>query len=93
MRIPEVREQMRRIAEQVDALGLFDIASRLRVLEQELYRRPPVRRAQRRKKTPPHNEIRAYAAAHPDLDYQDIARHFGNCDSGRISEALAGFRQ
>jgi hypothetical protein len=93
MKIPEVREEMLRIAEEVEDLGFVDIADRLSVLEKELYRRPPVRRAQRRKKTPPHNEIRAYAAAHPDLDYQDIARHFGNCDSGRISEALAGFRQ
>ncbi len=81
--IPEIRSRLRELADEEGIDELNDIAD-------ELYRNPPVKRA--RTKSPSltpelAQQIRDFAAAHPDLHQQDIANHFG-VNHGRVSEAL-----
>lgn len=92
MRIPELREQMLSMADQI-APWAFGLASVIREWERELHRRAPVRRVVSERKTPPDPDaLRRYAAAYQDETYMDIATRF-NCSIGRVSEALAGFRE
>jgi hypothetical protein len=62
----------------------------LHQLADETYRRPPKKRAPIRspKLTPEMaQEIREYAAEHPDAHHQDIAEKYG-VNHGRVSQAL-----
>jgi predicted metal-dependent phosphoesterase TrpH len=81
--IPEIRERLRELATEH---GLPE----LRQLAEETIRRPAVRRAPTRNKTPTPElaeRIRNYARRHPRAHQQDIAQHFG-VNAGRVSEAL-----
>lgn len=81
--IPDARDRLRELAD------IHEIAE-LREIAEAMYRRSATRRAQTRspKVTPEMaEEIRQYAADHPDLHQQDIANHFG-VNVGRVSEAL-----
>jgi hypothetical protein len=98
MKIPEIRVELLAIAEWLDDYAesvsnkhLAHSAARLRLLEKELHRRPPVRRAKVNKTTPPTRLIRAFAEENPDMDYIDMAAAMGIA-TGRISEALVGKR-
>jgi hypothetical protein len=85
--IPDARDRLRALAKKHNIPELADIAD-------AMYRRAATRRAGVRspKVTPEMaEEIRQYAAAHPDLHQQDIANHFG-VNVGRVSEALHGDR-
>jgi hypothetical protein len=81
--IPEIRERLRELAEELGCPELSDLAD-------ELQRARAVKRA--KVKSPPltpalAQQIRDYAKANPDLHQQDIANHFG-VNHGRVSEAL-----
>lgn len=81
--IPDARDRLRLLANKHNIPELADIAD-------AMYRRAPTRRAGTRSSrvTPEMaEEIRQYAAAHPDDHQQDIANHF-NVNVGRVSEAL-----
>jgi hypothetical protein len=81
--IPDARARLRELADVHDIDELREIAD-------AMYRRTATRRAQVRspKVTPEMaEEIRQYAATHPDVHQQDIANHFG-VNVGRVSEAL-----
>lgn len=81
--IPEVRERLREIADERGIEELHELAD-------EMYRKSAKKRAPVRspKLTPEMaEEIRRYAADHPDAHQQDIAEHF-RVNHGRISEAL-----
>ncbi|MDR7037361.1 hypothetical protein J2X36_002108 [Methylobacterium sp. BE186] len=91
MTIPEIREQMLAAAAQT-----FDpaIAEQLKVWEQHLHRRAPVRRAPRHCRPltdATADAIKEYAAAHPRAGYQIMSARFG-VSIGRVSEVLAGKR-
>lgn len=91
--IPQIRAEMREMADLYAAAGLQDLADVVREWEGDLYRRSPIRRAPSKDYVRPDPDaIRAYADAHPDMTYMDIALAYG-CSTGRVSEALAGFRQ
>lgn len=90
--IPEVRAEMISQAEAFRAAGLEDLADMIDEWVSDLHRRRPVRRAPSKDyMRPDPAALRAYAEAHPDMTYMDIATGFG-CSTGRVSEALAGFR-
>lgn len=83
MRVPEVRER------------LYEIAEELRFLAAELERRPARRRSKpvSQPMTPElRRQIALYAKDNPDLSYVEIATEF-NVNPGRVSEAVAGFRR
>lgn len=84
MTVPEVRVRLNQLAV---SLACPELA----LLAFQLHRRPYVRKAPAQRRGVPHDEIRAYAAAHTDLDYMGIASALG-VNTGRVSEALAGFR-
>lgn len=89
MRIPEIRKEMDfLIADMEMALR------RMKVLREELVRRPPVSRAPTKSRPVTAsiaNQIVTYRAAHPNDTQQEIANYFG-VNPGRVSEVLAGFR-
>lgn len=81
--IPEIRNRLRAIANETGIEELRDLAD-------EMYRRPAIRRADRRSPslTPELAEkIKAYAIQHPKDHLQDIAEIFG-VNPGRVSESL-----
>ncbi|MDT0509260.1 hypothetical protein [Novosphingobium sp. MMS21-SN21R] len=81
--IPEVRDRLRELADELECEELEDLAD-------QLYRQQPARRAPRRSPivTPElAEEIRQYSASNPAAHQQDIAEHFG-VNHGRVSEAL-----
>jgi len=83
MGIPQVRDRLYELAEELDN-------EELRELADQMWRRPAIKRAPNRspKLTPEMaEEIREYAAAHPTAHNQDIAEHFG-VNIGRVSESL-----
>jgi hypothetical protein len=92
MRIPQVREHLLNLANDIELQGCYSEADRLRSLELELHRRPYVRKARTQRATPLREHILAYAWTYPDADYMQIATACG-CNTGRVSEALAGFRK
>ncbi len=88
MRVPEVADRLRVLAEGENLPELATLADHLR-------RRRPVRRADpvSAKMTPELRDgIRAYAKDNPTLTYAAIAGVF-RVNIGRVSEALAGFRR
>jgi hypothetical protein len=92
MRIHEVRTELLKIAGDLEYAGIKDAAECIRNLVDEMHRRPYVRKTGPRRKRPPTEAVRLYAHQHPDADYMEIAAHF-QTNTGRISEALAGFRE
>ncbi len=91
--IPQIRERLSYIAKKLD-LSEPSIANEVRYLISQLFRRPAIQRIETRAPRSSHSlrqQIRAYAATHPNLSQQLMAVHF-NVNPGRISEALAGFR-
>lgn len=81
--IPAVRDRLRELADEHGIEELNDLAD-------QMYRRTARKRATTRspKLTPAlAQQIRDYAAAHPDAHQQDIAQRFG-VNHGRVSEAL-----
>ncbi|HYW90046.1 MAG TPA: hypothetical protein VFB50_19895 [Chloroflexota bacterium] len=96
MTIPEVRRAFLAIANSLAIKGnCNDEVRGIRVLVEEMKRRPAVRQApvKAQPATPAmYDRIRAFAKEHPDMPNRDIGRVFG-VDGGRVSEALAGFRR
>jgi hypothetical protein len=95
MLIPEVREELLKIADKADTWGKCKTAAKIRYLVTELYRRQRVPRTAAKSKTITprlQKHMKAYKLAHPAASEQDIAVHFG-VNAGRVSEALAGKRK
>lgn len=88
MRIPEVRERLRQIADTVP-----EYHDELNYLADELTRRPVVRSGRAHQKMTPEiaNKIKAMAQADPTLPGAVIARAL-SISQGRVSEVLRGFR-
>lgn len=87
MKIPEVRDELRRIAEEFSIPRLHDLAD-------ELIRRPTVRRTKVKSNKVTIDveaSIRSFARRNPDMSYVEIARYY-NINPGRVSEAIAGKR-
>jgi hypothetical protein len=87
MTLPECRAALLAIAKERNIPEILPIVA-------EMKRRPYVRKV--RPRSPAATEelrqrIRAYAEAHPQQSYMEIANEFG-VGIGRVSEALAGFR-
>jgi len=83
MSVPEVRDRLRELAEELNCEELNELAD-------QLYRKNAKKRAPRRSPVVTADmaeEIRDYASANPDAHQQDIAEHFG-VNHGRVSEAL-----
>jgi hypothetical protein len=94
MRIPEVQALILELALEIDEYrrGLDMIADKLRVYERELCRRKAVRKAVRRRVTPPPDQLVLLAAANPEDDLMTLGLKAG-VNPGRISEALRGKRK
>lgn len=91
--IPQLRNEMFDYATQLQNLGMWDLAAKIDGWATELYRRSPVRRVVRKQYAQTdRSALRLYADRHPDMNYMEIASAFG-CSIGRVSEALAGFRE
>ena len=93
VKIPELANQIREIAEKIKASRPIE-ADELMQLADELRRRPPGPRApvESTPMTPElAQEIREYADAHPGMSHQTIAEAF-NVNHGRVSEAIHGKR-
>jgi hypothetical protein len=95
--IPDIRERLHELAAELrDPVGLAykDIADEIDELADKSYRRFGGRRA-KPKRSKLTDELKAQIVAcaneHPDWNYDQIARHCGTT-SGRVSEALTGFR-
>lgn len=91
--IPQCRDALLEIANK-ELMHEPDIADAIREIVMDMYRRPPVRRAPPKQKSLDPQlkaEIVEYVDQHPDETYADIAHLFG-VNSGRVSEAVAGFR-
>ena len=70
------------------------IAQKIEKLTKEMERRPPIRKApRRRRKVTPEivASVKAMAAAYPNMLLDEIAQRH-NIDGGRVSEILAGKR-
>ncbi len=88
MKIPEIQAELHRIAAERD---LPEIA----VLANELSRRKPVMKTRPRSRhvtEEVREEIRAFRRSNPGMSQAEIGRRF-NVNAGRVSEALAGFRE
>jgi hypothetical protein len=82
VKIPEIRERMHALAKELHQLA------------EATRRRQPVRRApvKSRPMDPKvKEEMRAYAASHPEAHQRDIGQMF-NANPGRVSESLRGKR-
>lgn len=103
MRIPEIRNHLAAMAENLEAMAV-DLAGdaadlqakarHLRLCIEELHRRPAVKTAVKSKTMTPTmaRKIRAYVKAHPGLSRAEVARRFG-VNSGRVTEAVRGKRK
>lgn len=93
MKMEEIRAQLYEIGDRV-ALTDFDLGIKIHKLADATFRRKSVRRARTKKSrlTPELKErIIRYAALHPEASYLEISIALG-VNTGRISEALAGFK-
>ena len=87
MTIPEVRERLFELAEDLQLPELSRLA-------QQLFRRKNQKLTKARHRTPDRatqQEIRDYHEAHPDLGMFEIGIHF-NVNQARVSEAIYGKR-
>lgn len=90
--VPQARQELGRIARGLmnGELSARAAAKKIREVVPMLVRKPPVRQSMpRRKQVTPElqDEIRAYAANHPDAQLMEIALRF-DVNIGRVSEAL-----
>ncbi len=99
MKIPDVRERLAAIAQELEdpngTVPCEELARQIREMITQLYRRAYVRKAPEKSRhmTPGLKDtLRADAARHPDLSYQEIAVVHG-VNAGRVSEAVAGKRK
>lgn len=86
--IPQIRERLHEKAIEHGDPELAELAEQTR-------RRAPCRQTPTARKGLDETlaeRIRAYAEAHPTTSQHDIANVFGT-NSGRVSEALAGYRE
>ncbi|HEU4762905.1 MAG TPA: hypothetical protein VFS74_11340 [Gemmatimonadales bacterium] len=87
MKIPEIRERLHVLAEELGVRELHRLA--------EETRRRPYARVAPVKSRPidpaVRKAVRAYAAAHPDAHQREIGQMF-NLNPGRVSESLRGKR-
>jgi hypothetical protein len=94
MKIPEVANRIREIAEQVQGV-CPDEANELLELADQLRRRPLAAPRAPATSTPMTDElaqdIRDFAEANPGMSHQEIAVEF-NVNHGRVSEAISGKR-
>lgn len=67
------------------------LAQQLRALERELYRRKPLKRAPRQRRTPPREAILRVIEENPNLDQMGVAEAL-RTNAGRVSEAFRGKR-
>jgi len=94
MTIPEIREAMYLLVDELRSIGQDDRADRLSVLANETTRRSPIRRTRikSRKITPILKaQIKAMAWVWPSMSMQDLGTRF-KVNPGRISEVLSGKR-
>jgi hypothetical protein len=96
MRIPEVREELSALAQQLrEEHGAEKIADRIDQLVIEMWRKPGKKRVWRRdraKITPElKQQIKAYARKHKNAHLHDIAMVF-NVNTGSVSAILSGVR-
>jgi len=95
MKLPDIRQELHKIAHDLAVAGLSENAKRLAYLAEQTKRRSPVKRAAPRAKMMT-DEVRARvqetARIHPGWSNREIGLHCG-VDGGRVSEVLAGFRQ
>jgi hypothetical protein len=87
MRIPEVRERLRELAERHDLPELDTLAGEL--VRRRNARPVPVRSAPVTEKT--RAAVRAYSDLHPELPMTEVARIF-ELNQGRVSEIRHGKR-
>lgn len=92
--IPQLREELTDIAIRLRAEQQGPLADAIDEIVQNMHRRKSVRRApakQRALTEELRERIRTYAALNPSRTYMEIAGEF-NVNSGRVSEAVAGYR-
>lgn len=98
--IPQIRQRLNELADEIDDLTLFgrsktEIAREIRELADGTKRRFGGRRAKNSQSglTPALKaRIKEIAARNPEANYMTIGTMCG-CNSGRVSEALTGFRE
>ena len=91
MTIPEIRIELLERMIMDEKRGHVALARHLGQLVMELYRREPVTRAPRKRKTPPRPVVLKTVAENPGLDQMGVAALLGT-NGGRISEHLRGKR-
>ncbi len=95
MKLPDVREEMHKMASDLQTMGLGKFATKLAKLAEETRRRSPVKRAPPRANSMTDEVkelIRRTARDYPHASLREIGRRC-NVDQGRVSEVLRGFRQ
>lgn len=92
--IPQIRKELLELASVSQQTGNLSASRKLKSLVKQLYRRKPVRRANKDSvtMTPELTErIRRFAMNNPNMSYKKIGNRF-SVASGRVSEAVAGKR-
>lgn len=95
MRLPEIRDRLHVLADDLAAAGMADKAATLRALADETKRRRAVRHTRAKSRpvtTETRDRIHALARANPDWSMIEIGEAVG-VNQGRVSEVLAGFRR
>lgn len=94
MRLPEAREELRAVIQELAAEGREELLARLFPVLNAMYRRrrAPERKPIAKPMTPElRAQIRAFANDYPELTQLQIGNHFG-VNPGRVSEAVYGKR-
>lgn len=95
MRLPEIRDRLHVLADDLAAAGMGDKAATLRTLADETKRRRAVRRTRAKAHLvtdQTRDRIHTLARANPDWSMFEIGEACG-VNQGRVSEVLAGFRR
>jgi hypothetical protein len=94
-KIPQARERLHTLAALLE-LGLTsaeEASWEIRdIIQEDMFRPPPVRRAPDQSPTPDEYDrqaMREYAEGHPAVPLREVGRLFG-FDAGRVSEAIRG---
>lgn len=94
MRIPEARDKLWHVIDQLRCIGRDDLAKDCVEIAAAMYRRrkAPEKKSIARRMTPKLKaDIRAFADTYPELTQLQIGNKF-NVNPGRVSEALYGKR-
>lgn len=94
MTVPEVREALFELAQELEGLQHYAQANKLKSLSNQLKRRPVIRKTRvksRPSTTAMRSMIRDYARENLGMSQAEIATHF-YVNPGRVSEALRGKR-